>query len=95
MVLGSEALRPTPVPTPIAPMIDCIGKASDTAVNEFSEILATNMESTILYKACMKNDIIIGIAIVISSLPTGIVPSLFSLCVIVLPQCAYFIGKRY
>ena len=72
------ALMPTPVPMLMAFMICCIGNASDTAVNAFSEILATNIESTMLYIAWMKNDSIIGIAMLMRSWKIGMVPILFS-----------------
>ena len=62
---------------PIAPMICCIGKARETAARAFSEIRATNMESTMLYRAWMKKDIIIGTAMDISSGRTAIVPMRF------------------
>jgi len=55
----------------MAVTICCIGKASDTAVSAFSEIRATNMESTMLYMAWIKKDIIIGRLILMSTLCTG------------------------
>ncbi|MBR2726932.1 MAG: hypothetical protein IKD71_03435 [Solobacterium sp.] len=60
MCLAHTAETPVAVPTAMAVTICCIGKARETAVSAFSEILATNMESTMLYMAWMKKEIIIG-----------------------------------
>ena len=82
--LESSALVPTPTP-PATPIIRfCIGNAIETAVSASSLILATNILSTILYSACTSIDIIIGRAILISSLLTGIVPILFSFIVLLI-----------
>ena len=51
MKRGIKALIPMPIPTAIAFATCCIGKASETAVKAFSDICATNIESTMLYKA--------------------------------------------
>ena len=48
---GIVAFIPTPIPMAIAWAICCIGIANDTAVKASSDILATNIESTILYIA--------------------------------------------
>ena len=56
----------------------CSGKASETAVSAFSEILATKILSTILYMACTNMEIIMGRDMLISSFFTGMTPILFS-----------------
>ncbi|CRH94145.1 Uncharacterised protein [Chlamydia trachomatis] len=62
-----------PTAAPIAKLIIkfCIGNAIETAVNAFSSIIDTNFESTILYKACISIEIIIGIDIFKTSSGTG------------------------
>ena len=67
MYLDQTAETPVDVPTAMAVTICCIGNASDTAVNAFSDIRATNMESTMLYMACIKKESIMGRLIFIST----------------------------
>lgn len=50
----------------------------ETAVRAFSESMATKTLSTILYNACTSMEIIIGRDMFSTSLPTGMVPILFS-----------------
>jgi len=56
----------------------CAGNARETAVKAFSLICATNILSTMLYNACTSIEIIMGNAMEINSLLTGITPILFS-----------------
>ena len=74
----SSALMPTPVPAATAIISVWMGKARETAVSASSLSCATNMLSTILYKACTSIESIIGRDMVISSLGTGMTPILFS-----------------
>lgn len=76
--LESSAFIPTPVPAPTAIRSVCSGKAMETAVRAFSESMATKTLSTILYNACTSMEIIIGRDMFSTSLPTGMVPILFS-----------------
>ena len=76
--LDSSAFIPTPVPVATAIIRFWIGKASDTAVSASSLMRATNIESTMLYSAWISIEIIMGSDMLISSLPTGITPILFS-----------------
>ena len=85
-VLDSIELTPTPVPTATAIIRFCRGKARLTAVNAFSLIWATNIESTTLYKACTSIDIIIGMDMVTNSRWMGMVPILFSFIVGILSK---------
>ena len=71
---------PTLVPTPNENISVCMGNAIDTAVSAFSLKCDTNMLSTMLYRACISIENIVGSDITASSLPTGMVPSLFSVC---------------
>ena len=79
-LLLSSALIPTPVPVETAIIRLWIGKAKETAVSASSPIIATNILSTTLYKACTSMDITIGRDIVINNLLIGITPILFSCC---------------
>ena len=74
----TSALIPTPVPVPMAIIRFCAGNARETAVKAFSLICATNILSTMLYNACTSIEIIMGNAMEINSLLTGITPILFS-----------------
>ena len=67
MYLAHTADTPVVIPTEMATTIICMGNARETAVSACSDIRATNMESTILYMAWMKNDIIIGRLILTST----------------------------
>ncbi len=69
---------PTPVPEAIAIISVWMGNARDTAVSASSLSLATNILSTILYRACTSMEIIMGKDIVISKRGTGMIPILFS-----------------
>ena len=80
--LDSNALIPTPVPDATEIIKVWIGNASDTAVRASSHSLATNMLSTMLYRACTSMEIIIGRDIEISSLGIGMMPILFSVCTV-------------
>ena len=77
-LLESNAFTPTPVPIPTEIIRFWIGKASETAVRAFSLICATNTLSTMLYSACTIIEIIMGMDMVTTSLPIGMVPILFS-----------------
>ena len=69
----------------MAVMMFCTGKAMETAVKAFSLIMATKMESTTLYSAWIKNEIIMGTLITASSRPMGMVPSLLFCSMVFLP----------
>ena len=73
-----RALIPTPVPDPTAIIRPCRGNASVTAVRALSLSFETNMESTILYKACTSIEIIMGNDIETISFLMGSTPILFS-----------------
>ena len=62
---------PTPIPVEKAPIIICTGNASVTAASDPSLILATYMESTVLYIACISIAMIDGSAIFSRSCLTG------------------------
>ena len=74
----SSAFTPTPAPVATAIISSCTGNASETAVSASSLMRATNALSTILYSACTSMDSMIGKDIVTISLPSGMVPILFS-----------------
>ena len=69
---------PTAVPAPTAIIRLWSGKASPTALKAFSLMRETNTLSTTLYNACTSMEIIIGRDMFSTSLPTGMVPILFS-----------------
>ena len=73
-----RALMPTAVPAPTAIIRFWRGKAKLTALRAFSLMRETNTLSTTLYSAWTSMEIIMGMAMPASSLPTGRTPILFS-----------------
>ena len=67
---------PTPIPVEIAPENIVTGNARVMAARLVALILPTNIESTVLYKACIIIAKTEGVAILSINLPTGSVPNL-------------------
>ena len=80
-----SALVPTPTPSASAMISICSGKAIETATSASSLTCATKILSTTLYNDCTSMEKIAGTDMLKSSLPTGIVPILSELNLLIKP----------